>query len=128
MGDFLVKCWRGEERLWKVFWGCGVAPSLILVLLVSRTAESVLIEFLVFVSNVASVPVESFELLFHYFFFLFLFLIVVYSTWLFVSVWRCAPNVKWQLWRKLARINTVFGVVTFYPGIISILLETLKTT
>lgn len=80
-----IRSWRGEEPLWIVFWGYGVATSVVIAALyaiavqVDRTALRQTL----------------------------LFCFAVYTAWILVSVWRCASNTKEKRWGILARFLTV---------------------
>lgn len=79
--SFLVRCWRGEEKLWKAYWGLG------LIWVVATIVE--------WLSHAVLLLVVVLPLWFI----------------LCVSVWRCAPNSSHWFWRVLARALVVFGVL-----------------
>jgi hypothetical protein len=80
-----IRAWRGQERLWKVFWLYGVATS------------SVLIAVYVFAFVVERVALRQTLVI----------CFAPYTAWTLVSVWRCANNVREQFWGVLARFLTV---------------------
>ena len=88
----------GEGQLWKVFWLYGVIPSNILV------AAILLLLWLDRATDVIS---------------LLLVLLLLYTTWIVISVWNCSHNVKVEnYYGVLARwltvawaLNTVFFVI-----------------
>lgn len=79
-----MRAWRGEMRLWKVYWGYGVATSAALALLYFgsvREGEAWLQQGV-------------------------LAALALYTIWILVAVWRCAAGAPPQ-WRFLARLSTV---------------------
>ena len=82
MLSFLVTSWRGQERLYKVFWVYGFAIHLVFF------AVGVAAGYL-------GAPAILLPLVPLY---------LAYSVWLLVSMWRCAGNVDWSGWTYLARI------------------------
>lgn len=88
-----VRYWLGHGPLWRVYWLYGVLVSAVLaaVYWAALTAGDVL-------AQQALIPI-----------------LFVYTLWIVVSVWRCAPNVKRELYTHLARgltvvwaLNTIF--------------------
>ena len=77
--SIINKAWRGEEKLWKIFW---------LGLL-----------FLAFISALGKVLVQNLPP-FALFYGLFR---LAYIIWWLVSLWRCAFNVSARFWGYLAR-------------------------
>ncbi len=80
-----LDAWRGEQPLWKVFWIYGVATSV------------VLITFYVIAFYVDRIALRQVLLL----------CFAPYTTWILVSVWRCANNTRERFWSLLARLLTV---------------------
>lgn len=80
-----IRAWRGEEPLWKVFWGYGVIVSAMIaaVYALALYAGHVALQQLLIACAAA------------------------YSAWILVSVWRCADNVRERFWGLLARLLTV---------------------
>lgn len=83
-----IRAWRGEQPLWKVFWGYGVAISVVIAALFADA---------VYVDRIA---MRQVLLLFF----------AAYTAWILVSVWRCANNTQEQFWGLLARFLTVAWV------------------
>jgi hypothetical protein len=80
-----IRAWRGEAPLWKVFWGYGVAVSsgiAVVYALAIYSGHLGLQQVLLLVS-------------------------AAYSTWILVSVWRCANNTRERLFGLFARLLTV---------------------
>ncbi|CAG9260428.1 conserved hypothetical protein [Paraburkholderia unamae] len=85
-----MKAWRGEERLWKVWWLFGL-PYGIVAGFILRTC--VLLE----VSTLALLAV-----------------VMLYAAGLFlwmVCAWRCAPNVRKSVWTSTSRALIVLQTV-----------------
>jgi hypothetical protein len=80
-----IRAWHGEEALWKVFWVYGVAASVTIVALY-------VVAFYDGRIALRQVLLPCFA---------------AYTTWILVSVWRCAGNTKETLWGTLARFLTV---------------------
>lgn len=85
--NFVASYWRGEGRLWLVFWIYGVLLSTIVTG--------------VFLAQLASEdPIPGLKQ----------FLIVTfipYTVWVIVSMWRCAFNVENELYSHMARVLTI---------------------
>jgi hypothetical protein len=82
----VIHYWRGDGPLWRVYWLWGVLGSLVLagafgwgVVTYGVTWGYVLIAALV---------------------------MGAYTTWILVSVWRCAPNARQEHWGQAARMLT----------------------
>jgi hypothetical protein len=80
-----IRAWHGEEPLWKVFWVYGVATSVTVV------------AFYVFAFYDGRMALRQ----------VLLPCFAAYTTWILVSVWRCASNTNEKLWGTLARFLTV---------------------
>jgi hypothetical protein len=79
--------WRGHGPLWKVYWLYGVLGSNILALILFVLMQR--------------------DALGSVWFQLVLLLIAAYTTWIVVSVWRCAFNVEKRVYGHMARALTV---------------------
>lgn len=80
---FVRRCWRGEERLWRVFWIIGVGASAVFQgLSYAGTKFNAPMIWWIVVVLVLAVPVE---------------------VWWTVSVWRCAANTNKKIWSVLSR-------------------------
>ncbi len=80
-----IRAWRGEQPLWKVFWVYGVAASCAIAALyfgAMAAGHTLLRQFLLVV-------------------------LAAYTSWIVVSVWRCADNTTEHIWGTLARFLTV---------------------
>jgi hypothetical protein len=82
--------WRGDLKLWQVFWIGKLLISSALYFLVSGLA-------LLFQSNW---PVMIYSLLFPF-----------YIIFIFTAIWRCAPNCDNKIWMYLARAQIVFMIL-----------------
>ncbi|WP_396331066.1 hypothetical protein [Burkholderia anthina] len=94
--EMLKRAWRGEERLWKVWWLIG-APLFVVNNLVIAWLKSVILRDplgtpLALVFGIGGVLVAD------------------WLTWIWVA-WRCAPNVDHQFWRRASRVALI-GFVT----------------
>lgn len=80
-----IRSWRGEEPLWKVFWGYGIVASGILAAFyaIAIYADRVALQQVLLLGFAA------------------------YTVWILVSVWRCAKNTQERFWSLLARLLTV---------------------
>lgn len=90
--NWLDRTYRGQTRLWRVFWFGFALPLLPLTAAIGVVKEARPPDGVVFS--------------------LFL-LLLIYQAWLAVVLWRCAPNTDRPLWRRLARIlAVVLGLLT----------------
>ena len=84
-GFFVLRFWRGQGPLWKVYWLYGVAVSSALAAAFGAALYA------------ANVPMQQ----------VLLPVIFLYTLWVVVSVWRCAPNTTKETYTHLARALTV---------------------
>lgn len=70
---FLSRNWRGETQLWRVYWLYGVGGSTVLTILIAAPA------ILGWYSAATVVPALAVG--------------IAYTTWIVVSIWRCAFNI-----------------------------------
>jgi hypothetical protein len=97
------QAWRGEERLWRVFWVYGVALSIVGVF------ASLAVELgTAMSSGVVAAPSKSTWFLYYH---IWLAVSECYWVWLGVSLWRCAFNVKRRVWGYSARTIAVAVVI-----------------
>jgi hypothetical protein len=92
VSGFWSRAWRGQERLWKIWWLVGVPLRIIGPILVAFIAD----EFGAgspFVVLIAS-----------------LVLLVAYLAWC-VMAWRNALNVENMIWASVARVIIVLGLL-----------------
>lgn len=79
-----IRSWSGEQRLWVVFWGYGVAASVV-------------------IGALYGVAISADGLAFQQ---ILLLLFAAYTAWILVSVWRCADNTRDKHWGLIARFLT----------------------
>jgi hypothetical protein len=84
-----IRSWRGVEPLWKVFWLSGVGCSGIIAAFYAAA---------VYTGRIALQQVL-------------LLCFAVYTVWILIAVWRCAPNSRTKQWALLARLLTVAWAV-----------------
>jgi hypothetical protein len=91
---FLLRNWRGETPLWRVYWLYGVLGSAVLTALIAVPA----------LSGWITLPVLAAALVAG----------AAYTLWIVVSIWRCAFNIEKEhfgierdAWAMLARWLTV---------------------
>ncbi|MEX3954162.1 hypothetical protein AB4Y40_41650 [Paraburkholderia sp. EG287B] len=92
----IQRAWRGEERLWKVWWLWGYGPAFALYVWV-RT-----VVFGLYRAAPGGVHGDA----------VFAYLLGGVSVTVFIGVttWRCAFNVEWRQWGYFARVATVIGI------------------
>jgi amino acid transporter len=90
MASMFRRAWRGEERLWKVWWLIGIPQSVVLALLYVNVLQK---------TPHSMVYVPALVLY-----------IVVYFAWVRVA-WLCAPNVKRGIWTAVSYVVIVLGVL-----------------
>ena len=85
---WIKRAWRGEERLWKVFWIYGVLMGIVFGLVgpIARSAFG----------NIGFIVALVIQ--------------VIYWIWLLVAQWRCAFNAEWQIWSYVVRIFVVISL------------------
>ncbi len=86
---WILRSWRGEERIWKVFWIYGLLLG-ILLSVINDIAVTSIGEFL-------DVP--------------FLVFTIIYAIWIIVSAWRSAFNLEWTYWGYIVRILIILGII-----------------
>lgn len=90
--------WRGEMRLWKIFWLYG----LLLMFVIGGLWFAIML----------SLNISYF---WAYPFFL------VYGVWHVVSLWRCAFNVDWTFFGYLARISSAYSLYSLVSTLLAII-------
>ncbi len=100
MLEWIKSAWRGEAKLWHVFWLAGLAIKFTVFAL----------DYLMFRSGG-----DLFAAL------LFMTASIGGSIFWWVSVWRCAYNVSWRPWGHISRGVVIFqiviaSIVTFWLG------------
>lgn len=89
--DFVVRGWRGEERLWKVTWLGYVGGAFVLAVLAYG--------LVVFLGGAAK---YAFGLS-----------VIALNVWGLVAMWRCAGNVNWRGWFYLGRTIVIASLVAW---------------
>ena len=75
--NLLLSYWNGKEKLWKAFWLMGFAFQIFLLF------------FFIFIIYIGSLIGLSWSIQ------ITIFLIsIIYTIWIYVSIWNCAYNVK----------------------------------
>lgn len=97
MIEFFRKAWRGEERLWKVWWLVGVPLGIL------GGAVSVWLEE-------ASKPGSGMSSLFPTA--TFFALVAAYFAWCNMA-WGCAKNVETKVWGTIAKVLIILGLMRF---------------
>lgn len=84
---FIKRSWRGETKLWKVFWLGGIVVAI---------GEGILWALLAGSSLLAVILLAG-----------------IMHGWLFLAVWRCAFNCGWRMWGYIARVLGVIGIISW---------------
>jgi hypothetical protein len=93
--SFLGRAWRGEERLWKVWWLLGLVLGVLGMLLRQALVEGVPTQ-----EALASfMPMLAASALF-----------APYLVWCKMA-WSCANNVDWKYWGIIAKILIALGLL-----------------
>jgi len=92
---YLFKAWRGEERLWKVFWIQHLIGTAVIGLLFSALTIILVNAFHY------QIPIIVFK-------FLAVILIVPYGILALCLLWKCAFNVHWKFLGYFCRVYVVF--------------------
>jgi len=98
MRKIFVQSWKGQERLYKLFWVYGFGINLVFFIIgvVAGILQAPLI-LLPFVP-----------------------LYVAFIVWLLVAMWRCAHNVSWTGWTYVARAWVLLASTGFVIKIFQI--------
>jgi hypothetical protein len=94
----IAKAWRGEERLWKVFW---------------------IYNFLIGIAM--GMPIEYIENLIALSIF-FIAVFLPWGVWVTVSMWRCAFNSGWRGWGYIVRGIVILALVAIVLMIVAAIL------
>jgi hypothetical protein len=94
--EFLARAWRGEERLWKVWWLLGLPLGVLAAMLGVAITEE-------YVAGDSAFVLASTVVLF-----------LAYIAWCGMA-WRCAPNVDKKTWTPIARVIIVLGLLRATP-------------
>lgn len=119
--NFLKRGWHGREKLVTIFWLHNLllrVGGLLVLWFVER--ELIQLEFYVAPSASASwaVPIiDVLIVLMHVVWWVFL---LLYGLWCYVSIWRCAFNVKHRIWGYFARAYVVITLVSAFGAIVDI--------
>ncbi len=92
--ELIKRAWKGEEKLWKVFWLYGVLAGIVLNLLLTVLIGNPLLAKLI---------------------------LLPYSVWVLVSLWRCAWNAGAKFWGVIARILVVINIISYVFALIGAL-------
>lgn len=93
--EWMKRAWRGEERLWKVYWIYGFVGG-------------VVYSILSFVLGMLSLGILLIPLMLFF---------LVYFVWVTVAQWRCAFNANSRVWGILVRILIVISIVPVVGGL-----------
>ena len=96
--NWVKKAWRGEEKLWKVFWIYDILGGFLLVV-INKILGKILGASLI-------LGISDFVIW------------IVFCIWITVSLWRCAFNLDWKFWGYIARIWAVFPILMLTIGFI----------
>ena len=97
MNDFeklFLSYWYGEKKLWKAFWLIGMLGRIIV-------ATIIILFSTIFTSIGLTWSIKILSIIF----------MISYVIWSFVSIWRCAFNVKNKNWGYVARLFITLDVI-----------------
>ena len=98
--QWIKRAWRGEEKLWVVFWAYDVIVFLIVKECIRTYAESS-------ISNEGRLPIIV----------IFAIAFLIYFIWLNVSLWRCAFNAQRKEWGYLVRFIIIIQIGSILIGV-----------
>lgn len=101
---FMKRAWRGEERLWRVFWLGAALFNLCWAILTLLLCTALFFGF----KKALGLPVAINAAGIVY-----LLMTLSFQIWSWVAQWRCAWNVDWRAWGVIVRILVVLGVISF---------------
>ena len=99
---FIDRVFRGEVRLWKVFWFGYVLPKIPFMLAIKVVQE---------VSQIRNGWIGTVIIGF----------ILIYEVWIGVGLFTCAPNVNKRVWFWLGRIVAVFILLSVVLSVLKML-------
>ena len=97
MKQILLKCWNGEERLWKVYWIYGILLGMITFAFIGNA-----LVFWLALTTKVYFPIVIYNIF-----------MASYFVWNNVSIWRCSKNAKWPGWLVVARALVIVGAIIF---------------
>ena len=92
LAGFLARAWRGEERLWKVWWYLGGSVGIVFGLPNLAISEKLVTMALLLVLLWSILGLVAYFVL-------------------VVMAWRCSPNVDNKIWTPIARVAIVLGLL-----------------
>ena len=90
----LLSYWNGKQKLWKAFWLIGILGRIIV-------ATIIILFSTIFTSIGLTWSIKILSIIF----------MISYVIWSFVSIWRCAFNVKNKNWGYVARLFITLDVI-----------------
>lgn len=90
-GNFIKRAWKGQEKLWKVFWLYGFLGVILLNIVLSILTSAL--------GSMGSIVAAVITLTF--------------ALWNLVSCWRCAWNVGAKFWGVIVRILVVISAIVY---------------
>lgn len=93
--NLMLRIWRGEERLWKVYWLVAILGGWALGTLVSTMVGTGFLHDLLGLS-----------------------VLVIFAVYCGVGVWRCAFNVQRVIWGYAARTIIAVSLVYFVVAVV----------
>ena len=103
--SFVLRYWRGDGPLWKIFWIYGVLLSLAISGLYAAALYADAVSY-----QQVLLPV-----------------LLAYTVWIVVAVWRCAPNTGQEVYRYLARGLTIAWAINVVLIALALQLELVST-
>lgn len=97
--NWIDRTYMGQERLWKVFWLGYMAPLLPLTIALGIFKETV--------TKLSSWVSFGFVVI-----------LLIYQAWLAIAMWRCAPNVKHEVFFFLGRVFATILAITAAGGVL----------
>jgi hypothetical protein len=102
---FIKRAWRGEEKLWKVFWIWWLLTVVVLIVILVLLIPVAAVAF--FPMLPPFVGLLGLFLMIPTFVSVLFIIILPYIVWVCVSVWRCAWNAKLRIWGYLSRVIVI---------------------
>jgi len=117
MATFIIRNWKGEEKLWKVFWIWYVLVAPVVTAATQVISFLTLFPIAIHVEYAGNLPGITFkEAILALLGISIIIFSVIYLTWVFMSLWRSAFNCSNKVLGYLARLCVVtplfFGVLS----------------
>ena len=104
----IARAWKGEERLWRVFWIYVILGSVVINLVQTILVSIETAGEITRVWNIIIVGVWSF-------------ISLLYFIWAMTSLWKCAFNTRWKGLGNLSRAFVILVLISVLGILIAVI-------